>query len=678
MAPMGDLRASTPRAMRSILNSLRKRKLVQWSVAYLAGAWVLYELIDTLGEAWGIGNTVLQVIQVVLVAGFLVALVVGWYHGEQGRQQVSGAELVIISCLLVLSAIGLRMAVGGPSVRSAPVTIDPVVRFEVVLPMAGLGRGGTRQRFAWSPDGEGIAYVGPIEGDAVGVWHRRLGILDPTFIAGSEGGFSPSFSPEGDRLLFLREEAVYVSSLDGASPVKVGDVAAGSADWGPEGWFYLSTSTGLVRMSASSGEVEDLTRLEGTETRHTYPRVLPNGRGVLFIARSGGPGTDELKVFDLRSRESRALINALKAVFSSTGHIVFVTRDGSLRAAGFDPGGLQLTGEPVTLGSQVYVGQFWGTELDLSRAGDLLYVRDARPLVSGELVWVSRDGSEVPAEPGWIRQFRTVALSPDDERAAVSIAAYGAEHVWIKTLGGGPLIQLSDQGSLNWRPTWRPDGDQIAYVSDRTGFLTAWTADVGEPTSARRAVDDTEGIEEVLWSRDGSWMLFRQGGGFSGGTRDILALRLPERGGLDSIAATEGSEGAPTLSPDGEWLAYNSTPLGEGTRIVVRAFPNGQEVWNVSGPGAVEPVWSRSGDEIFYRTSDRKMVVAHVRRSPDFQLVSTDTLFDDSPYRRELNHRAYDVTADGSRILMIRVGEDRGRLVWVNGFAKELSTVPRD
>jgi len=93
----------------SLFSRLKDRKLVQWGVAYLAAAWVLVEatghVIDQF--AWPVGIS--QVVTILAFFGFFVVLVVAWYHGEKGRQWVSGPELLIIALLLLISGGVLSM-----------------------------------------------------------------------------------------------------------------------------------------------------------------------------------------------------------------------------------------------------------------------------------------------------------------------------------------------------------------------------------------------------------------------------------------------------------------------------------------------------------------------------------------------------------------------------------------
>lgn len=93
----------------SLLDDFRERKIVQWSLAYLAGAWLVTQLVDVLGTRWGISQATARVIDLVLVFGCLVTVVIAWYHGERGRQKVRGIELLIIGGLLALGGFGLSL-----------------------------------------------------------------------------------------------------------------------------------------------------------------------------------------------------------------------------------------------------------------------------------------------------------------------------------------------------------------------------------------------------------------------------------------------------------------------------------------------------------------------------------------------------------------------------------------
>lgn len=87
----------------SLWPRLRERKLVQWAIAYLAGAWVLLQVLDLVGNRFGWPDALLRALIVLAVAGFFATLVVAWYHGEKGNQRVSGPEVLMLGALLVMA-----------------------------------------------------------------------------------------------------------------------------------------------------------------------------------------------------------------------------------------------------------------------------------------------------------------------------------------------------------------------------------------------------------------------------------------------------------------------------------------------------------------------------------------------------------------------------------------------
>jgi len=88
--------------MNGFLQRLKQRKLVQWAIAYVAAAFALLQGIDIVAQQFGWPEGVRRGITLALVVGFVLTLVLAWYHGERGAQRVSGTELLIIGIVLAL------------------------------------------------------------------------------------------------------------------------------------------------------------------------------------------------------------------------------------------------------------------------------------------------------------------------------------------------------------------------------------------------------------------------------------------------------------------------------------------------------------------------------------------------------------------------------------------------
>ena len=127
------------------LNNLKQRKIAQWAVAYLAGAWLMMQLMDVLGGHWGFTDAMGRVFDLALVLGLLVTLILAWYHGEKGRQRVSGPELLIIAGILGIGALGFSLLDLGeqaariadaPAVQTSQATVPEDRPSVAVLPFA--------------------------------------------------------------------------------------------------------------------------------------------------------------------------------------------------------------------------------------------------------------------------------------------------------------------------------------------------------------------------------------------------------------------------------------------------------------------------------------------------------------------------------------------------------------
>src|SRR5690348_2169522 len=89
-------------AMTGFLLRFRQRKLVQWALAYIAAAFALIQVLDVVAQRFGWPDQLEKLLILALVIGFVVMLVLAWYHGERGAQKVSGTEIVILALLLAI------------------------------------------------------------------------------------------------------------------------------------------------------------------------------------------------------------------------------------------------------------------------------------------------------------------------------------------------------------------------------------------------------------------------------------------------------------------------------------------------------------------------------------------------------------------------------------------------
>ena len=88
--------------MNEFLQRLKERKLVQWTVAYVAAAFALLQGIDIVAQRFDWPEQTMRFVIIALSVGLFVTLVLAWYHGERGAQRVTGTELLILALLLAI------------------------------------------------------------------------------------------------------------------------------------------------------------------------------------------------------------------------------------------------------------------------------------------------------------------------------------------------------------------------------------------------------------------------------------------------------------------------------------------------------------------------------------------------------------------------------------------------
>src|SRR5207302_4251033 len=83
-----------------------------------------------------------------------------------------------------------------------------------------------------------------------------------------------------------------------------------------------------------------------------------------------------------------------------------------------------------------------------------------------------------------------------------------------------------------------------------------------------------------------------------------------------ALADIKAPAGSPKFSPDGKWLAYCSNESGT-SQVYVQAYPGPGAKIQVSRDGGTDPVWKRTGGELYFRAGDKMMAVS-VSTAPTF------------------------------------------------------------
>ena len=79
-------------------DALRRRKVAQWGILYVAGAWSFLQGFEFLSDTYGWPLQLQQLATLALLIGLPIVLVVAWYHGDRGQHRAGTEPAAGQSC----------------------------------------------------------------------------------------------------------------------------------------------------------------------------------------------------------------------------------------------------------------------------------------------------------------------------------------------------------------------------------------------------------------------------------------------------------------------------------------------------------------------------------------------------------------------------------------------------
>jgi serine/threonine-protein kinase len=526
-----------------------------------------------------------------------------------------------------------------------------ITRFALAIPLSQRFVSGQGQGIALSPDGKSLVYTGQGE-VATQLYVRKMEQLEASPIPGTEGAFDPFFSPDSQWVGFFSGSKLKKVSLRGGPPLTISEISGipRGASWDQnEIIIFGIAGAGISQISSSGGIPKTITKLDVEKgvIDHRWPHILPGGKAALFTIWIGALENAGIGLANLETGEVKLLIEGGTCPrYAHTGHIIYGGTDGSLLAAPFDIKRLEVTGSVISLLDNINVKGGGPASFAFSRNGSLVYLTGSTS--NRTLVLTDRKGNEQPLTKEQ-RDFRAPSFSPDGKRVAVRIYDEGGSDIWIYELDQGPLTRLTFEG-VNRYPVWTPDGKRVAFSSDRAGPPDLYWKQADGSGAAEPLFTAGFAQFEISFSPDGKLLVYREV--HPDTHRDIWILPLEGERKPQPFLQTSFNEFNPMLSPDGRWLAYTSDESGQN-ETYVRAFLNsGGGRWQVSTGGGTEPLWSRDGRELFYRSGNNIMSAA-VEMGPIFKVQTRKVLFEDA-YVKYFPHTNYDIHPDNKRFVMIK------------------------
>ncbi len=535
---------------------------------------------------------------------------------------------------------------------------------------------------ALSPNGHTVAVIAygesgrEIVGTRNGIWIYELGSQGGRSLDDTAGASYPFRSPDGRSLGFFADGKLKKLELSGNRAQIICDAPSGrGGTWNKDGVIIFTpdarSGVGLSRVTASGGTVTPVSKLDTSrgELSHRWPMFLPDGTHYLYMAANfaGQKGVDAIFVGSLDSNEKRFVVEAAaNATYAAPGYLLFY-RDKALLAQRFDLKRFALTGEPTTILNDIqYQPQVKRAVFGASE-NSLLVAQTGSGVALSQLAWFDRKGKELGAL-GKPDVYGNVLIAPNGKSVAVSMTDIASQNtdIWIYDLQGDSAKRLTFDPSADSVPIWSPDAARLVFASNRLSFNDLYMKNVDGAQEEKSVLHEDIDKFPNDWSRDGKYILYTR-------HTDLWFESLPKLEKSLFLKAPSVLRNG-QFSPDGKWVAYASNETGKW-EIYVTSFPEPRGKWQVSVRGGEQPRWRSDGKELFYLSSDSKMMAVPVTTGANFEARTPVALFQATP-RQPIpifDLFVYDVSRDGQRFLIntqVKQAETQPMSVVLNWAAK--------
>jgi len=461
----------------------------------------------------------------------------------------SGTILPALALVVLVSALVSRETGNG----AIDFRVTPFTSLSGHEGMASFSSDGTHVAFAWRQPGSNDSdiYIKTVGSD-----HTFRLTSDPAL------ELSPVWSPDGGRIAFVRlkegiAQLIIVSSLGGSERRIATYPASEGSDlsWNPSGEsiaFGAQTEPGkqyrIQLVAVESGSVSTLTNPPLSWIGDEYPSFSPDGSKLAFV-RNRALGVSDIYLLDLLTRQTRRLTSDNLKIhglaWESEGHGVVFS---SNRGGGFSLWRLGLNEEkPTPL-------PFGGRHVDwvaVSRTSNRLLYQE----------WMASCGllrldlSSALSTPGLdlagsMRFDWDPELSPDGQKMAFLSDRSGSAEVWVSDKNGDHRLQITSFGGAYAKTVkWSPDGQRLALTAPPAGHFDVFVADPNGAGITRLTFEESDDYSPA-WSPDGQSLYFASN---RSGKWEIWVM---SREGKHPRQITRKGAKAGLPSPDGKWLYY--------------------------------------------------------------------------------------------------------------------------
>jgi Tol biopolymer transport system component len=429
--------------------------------------------------------------------------------------------------------------------------------------------------------------------------------------------------------------------LDGGPSVTVCNVTDGTGGtWNQNNVIVYGVSAGgLFRVSAAGGTPSPIVELDRSvgESSDRNPWFLPDGVHLLYTARSvTNPEKSRIRVADVNATPTssvKADVVAVdsNAVYASPGFLLYM-KETTLMAQPFDAAKARTMGDAVPIAEQVsFANRASQGSFSVSENGALVYASAGAGggAEDAALLWFDRSGKPSgslttalhPYLEGWARIApggQTIALSARDGQARTV-------DIWLYDLARSAPSRFTFGPGSGRFPVWSPDGSQLAFevrTPESDDMYKKAASGVGQMEIVSQAQEEHHADD---WSIDGRYIVEQRQASKHGW--DIWIVPMIGHEKAFPYLQSDANETNARLSPNGQWLAYQSDE-SKRNEIYVVGFPRQIQKLPISSGGGTVPVWSRDGRELYFLSADRKLMAIEIGSGKTLNLHAPKKLFD--------------------------------------------------
>jgi serine/threonine protein kinase len=456
---------------------------------------------------------------------------------------------------------------------------------------------------AFSADGQRIAFRSERDGGGIFV----MGRTGESVHRVTDSGFNPAWSPNGEEIVFADEGIILPAGRTQPSGLWAVTVATGAKrlvtkgdavqpSWSPHGQriaYWAVNGLGESGGAAAQRDLWTVPAKGGSPLRVTddpafdwNPIWAPDGKFLYFVSDRGGSMNLWRVPIDEVSGRVLGRPEAITTPAPFVGHLSIaadgrhVVYDSSLstlnvQTLAFEPSTHAVRGAPV-------------------------------PVTSGSKPYVTPD------------------ISPDGDWVAFS--SFPQEDILVSRPDGTGLRQLTNDIAVDRAPRWSPDGQRIAFHSNRNGRFNIWS--IHPDGSSLEPITDAAYAILPVWSPDGSRMAATD---LNRGMVYVFDPRVPWKHQTPQTLPPNPSGRTflvTSWSPDGTRLAGMLMPPNKGG-IVTYHLTSGayQLLTRISGfetTTGPNPQWLNDNDHLLYSWQSKLFLVNQAKQVQELLSVAPD------------------------------------------------------